>query len=157
MMSPMLVLWLVLAVIVLVAVVVAGSTAAYQWRLRRHHGIARSAFVESFAGTDVRPEIAAAVYDYYKSEAVWPKFAVSPADGLQSLLERDDEAIGDDLELILRSVGLKEPSKAAQKRHIRTLNTVADVVHWVAWAADNQPEESGGPASDLDEGRVGDG
>jgi len=121
------------------ALVVALWNVAFQWRLQRHHGMSRDAFLAYFAERGVGVEAAAAIYDYYRPRAIWRNFGISPQDEIAVLFNQEGDDTDDDLMRILKNLGLSMPSDEAwEARGIPLLKTAEDLVRVVAWAAEVQ-------------------
>jgi hypothetical protein len=130
-----------LLVIVLVALAVSAVLAHklyYQWRFRSHQGIGRVAFQTQFAQIGIADEVSGAVYDYYKSLAVWSAFEVSASDDLERTYGHAPEELDSSLDVILGRLKLSLPPDSVLAEQDRVHKTVADVVRLVAWIADHQ-------------------
>lgn len=137
-------LWL-LGALVLVVVL---WNVEFQWRLRRHNGMSRDAFLAYSAERGVSDKIASAVYDYYRSRAIWRTFGVAPVDEIAKLFNQDEDDIEDDFTSVLKKLSLEVPYDSAWDARGRTpVRTVEDLVHVLAWAAQNQPSASMAGAS----------
>ena len=82
---------------------VAASLALYllalgiaQLHLRSHRGISREDFIRHFHTFNLRESIPGAVYDYYKSHAIWKRFSVSPDDRYGDAFSDQEDVIQDD-------------------------------------------------------------
>jgi hypothetical protein len=126
---------------VITAVLIAIAWIAGQFRMRGHRGVTRDQFVDAFAGTPIPPEIPAAVYDYYKAEAVFKEYSISPEDDYNCTLSKGDEDIDDDARFILKRLGLKIPGDYAAVRAETQIRTLRDMVHWLDWVRTHQPSD----------------
>lgn len=114
----------------------------YQWRLRKHHGMSRASFLDYFAERGLRSEIAAAVYDYYRSRSLSGTFGLSPEDNISELFNQAEDDIEDDFTSVLKKLDLAMPSDQAwDGRGEPPVKSVEDLVRVLAWAAQNQPSE----------------
>jgi hypothetical protein len=114
----------------------------YQWQLRKHHGMSRSSFLDYFAERGFKNEIAAAVYDYYRSRSLSQTFGISPEDDISELFNQAEDDIEDDFTGVLKKLDLAMPSDQAwESRGEPPVRTVEDLVRVLAWAAQNQPRE----------------
>ena len=123
------------------AVVMVGA-ARYQKRLRAHKGWPREQFVSEFAEGGVPRTVAAAAYDYYKSQSLDPSFTVAPDDSLWSVFRHSPEDIDDDAVAIARNLNLTLPSEAVLRQWPRPLCSVRDMVTWLNWIAQQQPSSA---------------
>lgn len=137
-------LWLLGAVVL----VVFFWNVQFQWVLRKHHGMSKASFLAYFAERGVGDKIASAVYDYYRSRAIWRTFGVAPEDEIAKLFNQDEDDIEDDFTSVLKKLGLEVPYDSAWDARGRSpVRTVEDLVHVLAWAANNQPAGSVAGAS----------
>jgi hypothetical protein len=120
-------------------VVVCAAVMLYQWRLRSHRGLDRNSFVEHFARIDASPDVAGAVYDYYRGLSVWRTFQISPEDNLEDVFRHAPEELELALDAILRRLNLSLPLGPELTARDRKQETVSDVVMLVDWIAKHQP------------------
>src|ERR1051326_3359233 len=78
-----------------------------QRRLGKHRGVSREEFVNAFANQDVPARIAAAVFDYYKSQVIARAFSVAPDDDYEEVFSASDEDIDDDAQFLIKKLGLR--------------------------------------------------
>jgi hypothetical protein len=122
--------------------------ARFQWKLRKHHGISRASFLAYFVERGVEAKVAAAVYDHYRSYAIWKSFSISPDDEIAVLFNQEGDDTDADLARIVKKLGLEMPSEEAwDARSEPPMKTVDDLIHAVVWAGRNQPKENGVPRS----------
>lgn len=77
------------------------------------------------------PEIPAAVYDYYKSQAISKKFSLAPDDNYEEVLSEGNEDIDDDAAFLMKKLGLKIPSDAESVQPDTRIRTLRDMVRWL--------------------------
>lgn len=112
----------------------------YQRRLRKHQDMPRDSFLAYFADRGISAEVAAAVYDYYGSKAVWKTFGVSPGDEIAVLFNQEGDDTEEDFTQILKKLGLEMPYDSAwEARNEPLMRTVEDLVRALVWAGQNQP------------------
>jgi hypothetical protein len=112
----------------------------YQLKLRKHPGMSRASFLAYFAERGFPAEIAAAVYDYYRSKAIWRTFGISPEDKIAELFNQAEDDVSEDFVHVLEKLSLSMPSDEAwDARGEPPARTVADLVRALAWAGHNQP------------------
>lgn len=134
------ILKIALGLLGILVVVVALWNVEFQWRLRRHHGMTRDVFLAYFAERGVKAEVAGAVYDYYRSKAVWRTFGVAPEDDVAKLFNQAEDDLEVDFTTLLKRLGLEIPSDEAWATWKEPpAKTVGDLVHVLAWAAQTQP------------------
>src|SRR5712692_7215763 len=85
----------------LIIIFTAMYNALYQSRLRRHRGLSREEFIETFHDLGIPETIPGAVYDRYKSFAIWKDFSVSPSDRYKEVFRERPEDIGEDAEELI--------------------------------------------------------
>lgn len=85
----------------------------FQWRLRKHRGMSRASFITYFVEHGFKAEIAAAVFDYYRSKAIWRTFGISPEDKIAVLFNQEGDDTDDDLLRMLKKFGLVMPADEA--------------------------------------------
>ncbi len=130
------------AIVVPIAVAVIAIIAFFgQRRLGKHRGVTREEFIRAFAGTDVDPELAGAVFDYYKSQVKAKEFSVAPDDDYELVLSAGDEEIDDDAEALIKTLGLRRPLDYASARSETRIRTIGDMVRWLNWVRTHQPGE----------------
>jgi hypothetical protein len=117
---------------------VALATFVYQTRLLRHKGVSRVAFVEEFRSLAIPDVIPGAVYDYYKSSALWKKFSVSPQDRYEDYFSSAPEDITDDAKELVRRLGLAMPIESVLREWARPIETLGDMVQWLNWVRQHQ-------------------
>jgi hypothetical protein len=61
------------------AAFIAVATIVGEWRLSRHHGLSRDAFIGEFRPYGIPDEIPAVVYDYYRKGMLFKGFGIAPA------------------------------------------------------------------------------
>lgn len=133
--------YILVAIIALAVLSVAAYWLRYQWRLRSHQGLDRRLFVEHFARLGIDTEIAATVYDCYKSLVVWRTFQISPNDDLDAVFGHAPEEMDSSLDAILGKLHLSLPPRSLLRERDQKQSTIADVVHLVAWIAEHQSAE----------------
>ena len=99
-------LYFLAAFVVFIAVV----KFVFDMRMRKHHGVSRNEFLSAFSGTEIAPEIPAAVYDYYKKMVNFREFSVAPDDTYE-MLHKGEEDIEDDARFLMKKLWLKPPSE----------------------------------------------
>lgn len=143
-------LYFLAAFVVFIAVV----KFVFDMRMRKHHGVSRNEFLSAFSGTEIAPEIPAAVYDYYKKMVNFREFSVAPDDTYE-MLHKGEEDIEDDARFLMKKLGLKPPSEEIRlqwtkqtqtaramslstprfsvdsTRWMQSLQTVRDMVLWL--------------------------
>ena len=113
---------------------------AFQWSRRKHHGMARDAFLHYFTERGMSAEVVVAVYDYYRSQVKSRTFGVSPQDEIAVLFNQAEEDVEDDFTSILKKLGLSMPSDDAWDAWGRSpVRTVEQMVAAVVWASEHQP------------------
>ncbi len=90
----------------------------------------------------IADEISGAVYDYYKSLAVWSAFEVSPEDDLYQVYGHAPEELDSSLNVIIGRLKLNLPPDSILAEQDRIHKTVADVVRLVAWISDRSTPKS---------------
>ncbi|MBV8206878.1 MAG: hypothetical protein JO041_08800 [Acidobacteria bacterium] len=112
----------------------------FQWELRKHKGMSRASFLAYFTERGISADVAAAVYDYYRSQAIWRTFGISPQDEIAKLFNQDEDDFENDFEVILKRLGLSVPADEAwDARKEPPVKTAEDFVRVVAWASQHQP------------------
>jgi hypothetical protein len=113
---------------------------AFQWSRRKHRGMTRDAFLFYFTERGMCADVAAAVYDYYRSQVKSQSFGVSPQDEIAVLFNQAEEDVEDDFTSILKKLGLSMPSDDAWDAWGRPpVRTVEQMIAAVAWASEHQP------------------
>ena len=99
---------------------------ANQIRLARHRGVSRDAFIEEFQRVNVPPEIAAAVYDHYKSLCRSKNFSVAPDDSFDEVFRECHGDIDYDAEDLAGKLNIQLPIESV-------LRQWRDMVLWLNW------------------------
>jgi hypothetical protein len=128
----------ILYILLFFAGLIVAATAIYQLRLLRHKGISREAFIQEFLKLEIPETIPAAVYDFYKSSALWKGFSVSSQDRFEDLFSAAPEDIADDAGELLRRLGLAMPIEPVLVQWNAPLRTLDDMVRWLNWIRQHQ-------------------
>jgi hypothetical protein len=121
-------------------VLILGGIIAYQLRLFRHRGVSREDFIKEFRKRDLPEAIPAAVYDYYRSSAMWKGFKVSPDDAYAKVFREEHEDIDDDAEQLVKQLGMHMPPEYVRRQWEKRLETLRDMVLWLDWIRQHQPK-----------------
>lgn len=97
------------------AVFIAAAKFVLDLRMRKHRGVCRKEFVETFSGLDIPTEIPEAVHDYYKRMVMFKSFGVAPDDTLEEL-HKGEEDIDDDTRFLMKKLGLKLPPEEVRRQ-----------------------------------------
>ena len=109
-------------------------------RLKAHHGLSREQFVEFFGSSEISPRISSAVYDHFQKLGFWAGFRPSPTDSLEGTYKIVDEDVESNLKDVLNSLGLELLHSGILQEWHEPMETLSDVVRWVAWASAKQNE-----------------
>lgn len=127
------------AVILAVAISLAAIgviTIRGQRQLGKHRGVTRDEFIRAFP--DIPANVSGTVFDYYKSQ-VWAKeFSIGPEDSYEHVLSEGDEEIDDDVQELVKRLGLRIPSNYAVRRSEASIKSVKDMVLWLDWMRQHQ-------------------
>ena len=114
---------------------------AHQRRLAKHRGVSRDEFIGAFTDSRIPDAIPAAVYDYYKSQVISKKFGIAPDDDYEHVLSKGDEDIDDDAHFLAKDLGFSIPPEYVAVRLETRIRTLRDMVFWLYWVAQRQPEQ----------------
>lgn len=107
-----------------------------QRQLGKHRGVTRDEFIQAFPG--IPTNVSGTVFDYYKIQ-VWAKdFSIAPEDSYEHVLLEGDEEIDDDVQELVRRLGLRIPSEYRVRRSETPIKSVKDMVYWLDWVRQNQ-------------------
>jgi len=130
-------LFLVIVVALIIAFIVVGVIYDHL-RFRRHKGVPPSDFIEEFRSSHVPEEIPAAVYDFYKSEALYPQFSVSPDDSYEEVFHMIHDDIDDDAEHLVNTLGMEMPIEPILREWPTEIKTIREMVLWLNWIRERQ-------------------
>jgi hypothetical protein len=121
-------------------------------RLRRQRqggAFSQAQFVEAFRQLGIPDNIPAAVYDYYGSQRAWKDFPFSPDDKYSEVLHDDPWDLEDDERALVERLGMRFlPEYILQGWGDKSIKTLRDMVLWLDWMRQHQPEtDDGGPSS----------
>jgi hypothetical protein len=85
------------------------TTIVWHWRMRRHRGVPRDAFIGEFRPYGIPDEIPAVVYDYYRKGMLFKGFGIAPEDSYEHVLSELEEDVDGDALLLVEKLGLKLP------------------------------------------------
>jgi hypothetical protein len=111
---------------------------------REGKGFSREAFMEAFQQSDIPENIPAAVYDYYRSRKTWKDFPLAPDDKYSEVLCDDPCDVDGDAVALVQLLGMRLLPEYIRKEYgDRPIKTLRDMVLWLDWIRQHQPEVSG--------------
>lgn len=114
----------------------------FWWQHRRkliqHSGVSREEFVSYFRNIGVVDIVSGTVYDHFQQMVAVRGYDPDPTDSMEETFSMTGEDLDDELGDLLPKLGLEMPHSGILQEWDRPIQTLSDVVRWVAWVRAKQ-------------------